>query len=108
MFHWICPECGREIPPAVRECPVCDPRVSDLQASPPPTFEHEALVPVVAVGSITYTPAVDPDPCSPPEPRDRHEVVDVLASTGDVPAGIPPEREVEPALIADPILDPVA
>lgn len=26
MFHWICPECGREIPPAVRECPACDPQ----------------------------------------------------------------------------------
>ncbi|MEQ1948821.1 MAG: hypothetical protein ABL995_16645 [Bryobacteraceae bacterium] len=25
MFHWICPECGREIAPTVRECPVCDP-----------------------------------------------------------------------------------
>src|SRR6266851_790572 len=24
MFHWICPECGREIPPAVKECPACD------------------------------------------------------------------------------------
>src|ERR1700680_2962908 len=26
MFHWICPECGREIAPTVRECPVCDPK----------------------------------------------------------------------------------
>jgi hypothetical protein len=25
MFHWICPECGREIAPTVRECPACDP-----------------------------------------------------------------------------------
>ena len=24
MFHWICPECGREIAPTVRECPACD------------------------------------------------------------------------------------
>ena len=31
MFHWICPECGREIAPTVRECPVCD--------SPPDTVE---------------------------------------------------------------------
>jgi hypothetical protein len=32
MFHWICPECGREIPPAVKECPACDP-TSAVQAS---------------------------------------------------------------------------
>jgi hypothetical protein len=25
MFHWICPECGREIAPAVKHCPVCEP-----------------------------------------------------------------------------------
>ncbi len=31
MFHWICPECGREIPPAVRECAACDP--SSVEAS---------------------------------------------------------------------------
>src|SRR5215472_175311 len=24
MFHWICPECGREIMPAMKGCPVCD------------------------------------------------------------------------------------
>jgi hypothetical protein len=32
MFHWICPECGREIPPAVKECPVCDPQISDVSS----------------------------------------------------------------------------
>jgi len=26
MFHWICPECGREIAPTVRECAACDPK----------------------------------------------------------------------------------
>ncbi len=26
MFHWICPECGCEIPPSVKECPSCDPQ----------------------------------------------------------------------------------
>ena len=34
MFHWICPECGREIPPAVKECPVCDPQAAELAAPP--------------------------------------------------------------------------
>ena len=28
MFHWICPECGQEIAPGVKECPVCDPQAS--------------------------------------------------------------------------------
>ncbi len=25
MFHWICPECGREIAPQAKECAACDP-----------------------------------------------------------------------------------
>lgn len=32
MFHWICPECGREIAPSVRECPSCDPVAKDLSS----------------------------------------------------------------------------
>src|SRR5690242_18717415 len=28
MFHWICPECGQEIAPGVKECPVCEPQAS--------------------------------------------------------------------------------
>jgi len=31
MFHWICPECGREIAPQERECPACDARPSTVE-----------------------------------------------------------------------------
>src|SRR5579875_3412727 len=34
MFHWICPECGREIPPAVKECPACDPEAKAAPVEP--------------------------------------------------------------------------
>jgi hypothetical protein len=30
MFHWICPECGREIPPKLKECPACDPQPASV------------------------------------------------------------------------------
>ena len=30
MFHWICPECGREIPPRLKECPSCDPQAAPV------------------------------------------------------------------------------
>jgi hypothetical protein len=26
MFTWICPQCGREVPPAYTECPNCNPK----------------------------------------------------------------------------------
>src|SRR5437899_711074 len=33
MFHWICPECGREIAPTVRECPACDPNAAPAEVA---------------------------------------------------------------------------
>jgi hypothetical protein len=33
MFHWICPECGREIAPTIRECPVCDPVAATVETA---------------------------------------------------------------------------
>jgi len=41
MFHWICPECGQEIAPGVKECPVCEPQVT---AAPAPTLTQPAAV----------------------------------------------------------------
>src|SRR3984885_15089284 len=59
MFHWICPECGREIPPSVRECQACDPHaatssvVEPIESTPdveapagPPPLPEMVSVPV--------------------------------------------------------------
>lgn len=48
MFHWICPECGREIPPAVRECPACDPQIQVISEAVTPALAEPAAVPEVA------------------------------------------------------------
>src|ERR1700733_4865849 len=36
MLYWICPECGGECSPAIRECPVCagTPEISPASAGP--------------------------------------------------------------------------
>jgi hypothetical protein len=38
MFTWICPQCGREVPPAYDECPDCKERAAQQaqQPAPPP------------------------------------------------------------------------
>jgi hypothetical protein len=51
MFHWICPECGREIPPNQRECPACDPKAVSEEAAQGPE------VPVVAAADVPFEPA---------------------------------------------------
>jgi hypothetical protein len=36
MFTWICPQCGREVPPAYNECPDCTGNKQANPAAPPP------------------------------------------------------------------------
>jgi hypothetical protein len=52
MFTWICPQCGREVPPAYTECPDCTKRTPSVAAAAPPS-------------SIAYR---DPAPAAPVEP----------------------------------------
>ncbi len=62
MFHWICPECGREIPPSLRECQACDPNA-------------------VAVEPASSRPAeiLEPAPVTLAEPKSAELVVTTLA-----------------------------
>ena len=67
MFHWICPECGQEIAPGVRECPVCEPEAT---TAPPPAVTQPAAVrkqPAVALA--------EPEGILQPEIIPRPEVV---------------------------------
>lgn len=34
MFTWICPKCGREVPPSYSECPACGGKESDAPVAP--------------------------------------------------------------------------
>jgi hypothetical protein len=36
MFTWICPQCGREVPPSYDECPDCKERAAQQSQTPPP------------------------------------------------------------------------
>jgi hypothetical protein len=74
MFHWICPECGREIAPTIRECPVCDPVAAtvetalagEVEASARAENETAALAGSVSVPAAGTQP--DPKPCEPIAP----------------------------------------
>jgi len=62
MFTWICPKCGREVPPAYNDCPDCAPRGTTAAVQEP---EPEAPVaephPVQA-----QTPPPPVQPTAPP------------------------------------------
>src|SRR5262245_40663766 len=65
MFTWICPACGREVPPSYTECPDCAARA---KAPAPGTPASPERVPVL------QAPQPRP-PQSVPEPAPRREVL---------------------------------
>ena len=61
MFTWICPQCGREVPPAYTECPDCTKKAAEAGAGMPPAQ---------APGPVAPPPqqAAYPPPPPPPAP----------------------------------------
>lgn len=76
MFHWICPECGREIAPTVRECPVCDPVAAtvetalagEVEASARAGTEAAAPANGVSAPAAGTQPQTQSQPQSEPQP----------------------------------------
>ncbi len=65
MFTWICPKCGKEVPPSYSECPNCAP-VTKAQQPPVETVEQPPPPPEPP----TPPPAaVQPPPAPKPVPR---------------------------------------
>jgi hypothetical protein len=89
MFHWICPECGREIPPAVKVCPACDPKaeqipLTETRVKEPETPEKMPETPAAEAVS----PAVAPPVAAPvaPEPVAAPAAAEVLSAAPEPPA----------------------
>ena len=62
MFTWICPQCGREVPPAYNDCPDCTAKTADV-APPQPL-----------AGNLEDTATLSPlfaAPPPPPPPKQR-------------------------------------
>lgn len=97
MFHWICPECGREIPPTERECQACDPN-----AVVSPSVETAENAPVAQVLSVA-PPVVE-------APAAQHAPQPLLLAAAPAPIEAPPAPEViESAPVAnDPESTPTA
>src|SRR5712692_1411787 len=61
MFTWICPQCGREVPPAYNECPDCSGKQAG-QPAPPQQGQPQQPQPQQAQRGavITAPPSVTP------------------------------------------------
>ena len=61
MFTWICPQCGREVPPAYNECPNCVPQQAGQPAPP-----QQAAPQQQTVSQAVYTAPPPPVQQAPP------------------------------------------
>ncbi len=69
MFTWICPQCGREVPPHESDCPYC--RERDRQAGEQqPAAGPQPVPPQQPPAPVASPPATPPQPVSPhPAPQ---------------------------------------
>ncbi len=72
MFTWICPQCGREVPPAYNECPDCSgkeetPAAAAPAGQPPATPPPAPAAPTApAAAPVVPAPPAAPRPAPPP------------------------------------------
>src|SRR5215471_2035184 len=78
MFTWICPQCGREVPPSYNECPDC----TGTQKAPAPAAAQPAAPPAPP-------PPQAPPPAARPAPEALPELPRTFASASPAPAAKP-------------------
>lgn len=112
MFHWICPECGREIPPSVKECAACDPKAqtAPVAAVPPPVVAAPppvaAVPPPIAVP--VAVPAPDPEPAPDPLLALAEHIRSAQSRVAAVETPAPPPLPAETAAKAPSVELPAA
>lgn len=65
MLYWICPECGHECSPAIRECPTC---TAAEQAPPAPPAAQTSADILTLAHNFEPEPALAPSQVSAPAP----------------------------------------
>ena len=85
MFTWVCPQCGREVPPAYNDCPDCTaktaegaaPAQASLDPTQPPAFAapqdaSPALRPRQPASPMFQASPPEPPRYAPPRPAGSH------------------------------------
>ena len=66
MFTWICPQCGREVPPAYTECPDCSQKSAPAEPATAAKSEAPAAPPPQAAPSYPPSPPAQSQYPAPP------------------------------------------
>ena len=66
MFTWVCPQCGRDVPPSYNECPDCSAKTAG--AAPPPGSAAPPQAPLDPAQPPPYSPPGPPPVYHPTSP----------------------------------------
>lgn len=73
MFTWICPQCGKEVPPSYSECPACAERRQQAAQPPQPQYPPQPAAPPQPAypppQAAPYAPPPQPQYQPPPQPQ---------------------------------------
>ena len=97
MFTWICPKCGREVPPSMQDCPNCAPVVSP-PATPQPVQQPTA----------PQSETVQPTAPAPALPIAPPQIVVPPPPAAPVPQGYAPQPTYQPPVYHHPPVPPAS
>ncbi|MEO8098321.1 MAG: hypothetical protein ABI811_11520 [Acidobacteriota bacterium] len=121
MFHWICPECGREIAPQAKECAACDPLgaaasaltepavAAPAEPTPPVAASIQASLPVTTPPLLLLAapePPAVPEPVIAPPPMQARIPGSPKPPASSVPAPILPAGQDLSPVAAQPLAPP--
>ncbi len=113
MFNWVCPQCGKDVPPSKTECPYCAERAKEAASAgppqpvagwpqqPPPPPQAWQPQPPAPQGWPAQPPPPPPQPAWQPQahPQAYHPGVPAAAAPYEPqrPAPPPPPPQYQPA-----------
>ena len=95
MFTWICPQCGKEVPPAYTDCPNCAEKAAQA-AQQVQTPAVPAAQPEPAPAYVPPPPFQQPAPQYPPPPPPQYQAPPYQASQYPPQAPPPPPYNYPP------------
>ena len=107
MLYWICPECGHECSPAIRECPTCTeaaaaPPVSESPARQTSVAQNHASQELLSLAqnfpstsTALLAPAAQPQLLSSANGRDT-SIATTAVAVEEEPPDPPPSRKLQP------------
>jgi hypothetical protein len=102
MFNWICPECGRDVPPSASECRFCAERKKAAEAAGSPSSVSPNADTVPAEANPVTANNSPAQPLAQPQPPAQYQPTQYQPQHQPPPQAQPPRPDPQPHYYAPP------